>query len=326
MTASWLYILLLVLLVEEALSLINAAVNWRHAVKGCSRRRPAGFTPRVLLIVPCKGLDQGFRANITSLLHQDYPDYMVWFVVGHRSDPAYTQIRAILANQAGLAKATRLLVAGPCTTSSQKVHNLLYAIDQAPADVDVFAFADSDIQAPRTWLSDLIAPLAGPACGASTGYRWFVPSEGNLASTVLSCLNAKVAQMLGPGTFNLAWGGSMAIRKETFYSCNIQQIWSQCLSDDLTVSEAVKARGLRIRFVPRCLVPSHCRMGWLDLVRFGRRQLFLTRLYSPLTWILALTGTALATIDIWGIQAVAAWSWWRHWQVDVYGLTAPAWP
>jgi len=310
------------------LSLIHAAANWRYAIKAFGSPRPSRYAPKVLLIVPCRGLDKAFRNNIRSLLSQDYPDYVLWFVVRDQADPAYAELTAILARFAEVSRPrfVRILVAGPCTGSSQKLHNLLYAIGQSPDDIEVFAFADSDIQAPPDWLSSLIAPLANPRVGATTGYRWFVPVKADAASIVLSCLNAKVAQMLGQSSFNLAWGGSMAVRTETFRICKIEAIWARSLADDLTLAGAIRARGLRIRFVPRSLVPSYCQVTWREFLEFGRRQFFLTRLYSPGTWLVALIGTALAIFDLWAVLGMAVCSVCSGWMIGLAGMRVPAWP
>lgn len=321
------YWILLALVAEEALSFTLAAANYAYAVKRLRSRQRAWFKPKVLLIVPCKGVDEGFEQNMVALLTQDYPNYLVWFVVCQRSDSAYDLLWRLLADRTTryTAQGTRLLVAGSCSSSSQKVHNLLYCIDQAPPDVEVFAFADTDVKVGPTWLSDLIGPLVNPQVGATTGYRWFIPTRPNLATLTLSCLNAKVAQMLGQTRFNLAWGGSMAIRVQTFHRCNLYRHWQNSLADDLTLSHAVRARGLKIKFVPRCLVPSYTQVNWRQLLEFGRRQLFMTRLYSPNTWGLALLGTGLATIDLLLCPAIAAVAMHQGWRLSILGHHVPGW-
>lgn len=323
----WPYLILLALVAEEACSFILAAANYAYAVKRIHNRHQSRFKPRVLLIVPCRGVDEGFEQNMVALLTQDYPNYLVWFVVSHRSDPAYDLLSRLLTDRSSRysAKGTRLLVAGSCTSSSQKVHNLLCCIDNAPPDVQVFAFADTDVKVGPTWLSDLVGPLANPKVGATTGYRWFIPTRPNLATLTLSCLNAKVAQMLGQTSFNLAWGGSMAIRVETFHRCSLYWHWQKSLADDLTLAHAARAKGLKIKFVPRCLVPSFTQVNWRQLFEFGRRQLFMTRLYSPNTWALTLFGTGLAIVDLFFCPAISVLAMHQAWHVSILGHFVPGW-
>ena len=53
------------------------------------RRR---YSPRVALIIPCKNLDADFEQNIASFYTQDYENYLLWFVVEDKADPAYEQL------------------------------------------------------------------------------------------------------------------------------------------------------------------------------------------------------------------------------------------
>ncbi len=208
--------------------------------------------------MPCKGIDARFTANIHSFFEQDYENYYLLFVVESESDPAYQELVALKDRQTprSHALAVQILVAGPSRSSSQKIHNLLYALDRVPTDTEVLAFADSDVCVHRDWLGHLVHPLYQPKRGATTGYRWFVPTSCNVATLALSALNAAVAQFLGNSMFNQAWGGSMAIRAEDFRRLGMPEIWSQALSDDLSLSRAVRRAGLRIVFVPECLVAS----------------------------------------------------------------------
>ncbi len=53
------------------------------------------YAPRVALIIPCKNLDENFEQNIASFYRQDYENYLLWFVVEDKADPAYEQLRRI---------------------------------------------------------------------------------------------------------------------------------------------------------------------------------------------------------------------------------------
>ena len=94
-----------------------------------------------------------------------------------------------------------MLVSGPGQTCSQKIHNLLYAYHQIPDDIEVLAFADSDIYVKPHWLRHLVHPLRLKTRGATSGYRWFVPTTSNLATLALSAINAKIAATSGQHAF-----------------------------------------------------------------------------------------------------------------------------
>jgi cellulose synthase/poly-beta-1,6-N-acetylglucosamine synthase-like glycosyltransferase len=256
---------------------------------------------RTALIVPCRGLDSEFRGNIGSFFNQDYENYLLWFVVADKSDPAYDELCRLKSelSQRSKARDVQILVAGIAQSCSQKIHNLLYCCQKLADDVEILAFADSDICVRSDWLSHLVWPLHRSKTGVASGYRWFIPKKNNLASLVLSAINAKVAQLLGNTPFNQAWGGSMAIRVEVFRRLGIEKIWSRALSDDLLLSRAVKKAGMKVVFVPACLVASYTSTTWRELFEFGRRQFLITRISAPRTWWFALLTSLYSVLGVW---------------------------
>lgn len=283
--------------------------NRRYALNKYKRDR-CWYQPKTALIVPCKGLDLDFERNIGSLFAQEYDNYLLWFVVEAQDDPAY---KALLEFKQRLDQTTKAIdvkiwVSGKGTACSQKIHNLLYCCRRVPEDIEVLAFADSDITVRTDWLSHLVYPLHQKKNGVSSGYRWFVPVKNNLATLALSAGNAKVAQLLGNSLFNQAWGGSMAIRAQTFRELGIDKIWLKALSDDLSLSKAVKKAGLKVAFAPACLVATYESTNWTNAFEFTRRQFLITKVFSPGTWwfsISAMTGSVLAT---WGTAAFALYA------------------
>jgi cellulose synthase/poly-beta-1,6-N-acetylglucosamine synthase-like glycosyltransferase len=257
---------------------------------------------RTALIVPCRGLDSEFRANIASFFSQDYENYLLWFVVAEKSDPAYDELCRLKSelSQHSKARDVQIFVAGRAQSCSQKIHNLLYCYRKISNGVQILAFADSDICVRSDWLSHLVWPLHRSKTGVASGYRWFIPKKNNLASLVLSAINAKVAQLLGNTPFNQAWGGSMAIRVEVFRRLGIEKIWSRALSDDLLLSRAVKKAGMKVVFVPACLVASYTSTTWRELFEFGRRQFLITRISAPRTWWFALLSSLYSALGVWG--------------------------
>jgi ceramide glucosyltransferase len=287
-----------------------AVRNYRYALAKYDRKAITAYQPRVALLVPCKGLDPNFEVNIRSLLAQDYDAYRVYFVVQEKSDPAYGALRRMqdeLAGRAG-SPAVEILVAGASATCSQKIHNLLYAIERLQDDIEVLAFADSDVCVRSDWLIQLIRPLRKPKRGVTTGYRLFVPLRNNLATLGLSAINASIAQMLGNSRFNQAWGGSMAVRLADFRRLGLTETWKQTLSDDLSLSMAIKKAGMIVTFVPACLAASYEATTWRRLGEFGRRQFLITRVYAPLTWTLGLLSSVGSVVGLWGTAALGVYA------------------
>jgi cellulose synthase/poly-beta-1,6-N-acetylglucosamine synthase-like glycosyltransferase len=305
----WYYYIALAAIVSQLVFLFQTYNNYRYAVKKYKRKR-SWYRPRTVLIVPCKGLDSAFQQNSCSFFYQDYENYLLWFVVGDESDPAYSELCELKnrLSESSKAQDVQVFVAGQGQTCSQKIHNLLYCYERISDDIDVLAFADSDICVHSDWLSHLVYPLRKSKNGAASGYRWFIPEKNNLASLALSAMNAKVAQLLGNTRFNQAWGGSMAIRVEVFRKLGLDKIWPKTLSDDLSLSCAVKKAGLIVAFVPACLVASHEVTTWRKLFEFSRRQFLITRVSAPKTWWFGLFSGLYSILGIWAAAGLAIYA------------------
>jgi cellulose synthase/poly-beta-1,6-N-acetylglucosamine synthase-like glycosyltransferase len=305
----WYYCIAWVLIVSQLVFLFQTFKNFSYALSKYRKPRKWRLL-RVALIVPCKGLDADFQKNIASFFEQDYENYRLWFVVADQSDPAYGEICRLKEQLGPSCKAleVRIFTAGEARSCSQKIHNLLYCYRQMGDDIGILAFADSDTCVRPDWLRHLVWPLRQSKNGAATGYRWFVPRKNNLASLALSAVNGKVAQLLGNTWFNQAWGGSMAVRVEVFRRLDLDKIWTNTLSDDLSLSGAVKKVGMKITFVPACLVVSHESVSWRELFEFGRRQFLITRIYAPRTWWFGLFGSLYSVSGLWGTAAAAVYA------------------
>jgi ceramide glucosyltransferase len=309
---SGLEIFALIVMAAQVIFTIQVINNARYALKKYNLAREK-HRPKVALIIPCKGLDDALEQNILSFFAQEYSDYCLFLVVQEPDDPACPILTRLIEQQQGRtqAKGVRLLIAGRTAQSSQKLHNLLFAYRQIDPDTKILVFADSDACVGPQWLSHIVYPIRDKykdENGASTGYRWFVPKASNFASLALSALNAKVAQLLGNTRFNLTWGGSMAIRVDTFRRLRLDQIWACALSDDLSLSAAVSKAKLKIRFIPACMVASYESMSWKEFWEFGRRQFVITRIYRPKMWLFGVFSAFFAVFGLWGGIAALAWT------------------
>ena len=92
----WLEIIIGLAIVAELVFTIQVFSNFHYAMKKYRRERT--FRPRCVLVVPCKGLDAAFEANIRSFYDQMYEGYRLWFVVEDRSDAAYEALLRLKRN------------------------------------------------------------------------------------------------------------------------------------------------------------------------------------------------------------------------------------
>jgi len=274
---------------------LRSGVRFASYVRRELARSASDFTPLVSLIAPCRGLEDGLHENITALFAQDYPAYEIIFVTDRADDPVLELIEDVRrARTEGATTASRSLVAGAAADSGQKVHNLRAAVAAADPQSEVLVFVDTDARPHRQWLRSLVAPLADERIGAATGYRWFIPERGGIASQLRSVWNASIASALGEqADKNFCWGGSTAIRKSIFDSLQVCERWRETVSDDFTLTRVLQQAKLPIHFVPACLVASVGDSTFAELLEFTNRQLKITRVYAAHLWKPLLIGSLL---------------------------------
>ena len=280
-----LYILSGLALIQGIVSLRDGRRNKRYAI---GYRRGPGPEGSVVVFCPVKGAEGDLETNARSLLAQTHPDYRVVFIVESDQDPAF--------NLMSKMDRAEVLVAGQASESGQKVHNLRVAVARHGDSGEIFVFSDADVRFEPDWLVELVAPLSDPAVGATSGYRWYVPGPGSLPALIRSAWNATVAGFLGPHSNNFVWGGSTAIRRETFKRIGVLDYWKGALSDDYALTSALREAGSQIFFVPTCLVASYGACTWRELLEFTTRQIRITRIYAPRIWALGVTTYTLFNI------------------------------
>ena len=313
-----LYILSSLALIQGLVSLRDGGRNLNYARN--YQRSGSPMVGTVMVFCPVKGLDSNLDDNAGSLLRQDHPDYRVVYVVDSELDPAFPLLDRL--SQAGKAE---VYVAGEARVRGQKVHNLATAVRDKGRGAAVYVFCDADARFSVEWLRELVAPLSDATVGATTGYRWYVLPRGGrglgqvaltgAATALRSAWNASVAGFLGPHSRNFAWGGSTGIRRETFEAANVLDFWAGAVSDDYTLTRAVRGVGLDIVYVPTCLVPSYETCNWRQLLEFTTRQIKITRVYAPSVWRIGFTSYTLFNVTfLWlalrlgsGTVAVGLW-------------------
>ncbi|MEP6635527.1 MAG: glycosyltransferase [Acidobacteriota bacterium] len=280
----------------------------RYVRHELSQPLPA-FTPYASVIVPCRGLEEGLRENLAALFQQDYPEYEIIFVTDSADDPALGVIEVVRDSYSKRDQiSSRAVIAGNATDSGQKVHNLRAAVEELDPRSAVLVFVDTDARPQTDWLRSLVAPLHDETLGAATGYRWFVPLEGGLASYLRSVWNASITSALGARReTNFCWGGSTAIRRATFERLNTRERWRGSVSDDFTMTRVLSEAAMPIHFVPACLVGTLDSCSFGELLGFTNRQLKITRVYATHLWKPVLVGSLVfSAVFFGGIVLVVA--------------------
>ena len=244
----------------------------------------AAYQPPATLILPVRGVDHDLAQNLRSLARQNYPDYEFVIVSRESDDPAITLARLTLGDRA------KFVAAGaPPADRGEKIHNLLAAVAAARPESEVFAFADSDGQVTPAWMANLVQPLGDKKIGASTGFRWYFPEEGGFWSLLRSVWDSTIVSRLGADNRkNFAWGGAMAIRRETFEAARVAQYWHSSISDDYRLTDAVHAAKLGVHFTPRAMVAAPGETGRWEFLDWATRQMVITKVYRRGLWTVGL--------------------------------------
>jgi ceramide glucosyltransferase len=278
------YILVIIQIAVGAYSLWDG-FQWLQLVRKRLASHAGFYTPLAAVICPCKGNEPGLEENLSALVNFDYPNYEIYFALASSLDPA---LRAIEQVKALSPHPVHIVIAGPPEGCSEKVFNLRRTVESLAPDVDVLVFTDSDARLPRGWLKKIVAPLQDARIGATTGYRWIIPSgamrAGGFASALASAWNASVATLLGRAGENFCWGGGTAIRRQTFDDAQVLEAWSGASSDDFAMTQALEAARKPIVFCAECLAPTLHPWTGKSLLEFTNRQILITRVYSFKRW------------------------------------------
>ena len=256
------------------------------------------YLPRVLVIVPCRGMDHGMVANLKSIKTQEYPDFEAMAVVDERDDPAVEAIE-----KAEMRYVTSNV---QCDRCSGKVRAIASAIKMNPG-YEVYVVADSDIRVGRRWLSELVLPLADRSVGVSTMFPRFVP-EGGIASLIKFAWGFVGEGLMENDATRFVWGGSMAFRRSLVAGDKRMRFFLESefsVSDDITIMKMAKKDQLGIWYVGRHHPEVRSVDNFPEFVEWSNRQAALSvlgqrrNLYVGLVYyssesLLVVTGIALS--------------------------------
>lgn len=245
--------------------------------------------PAAHVFVCIKGKLPDLAESVRALEEQDYRgSYRVTYIV-EQDDPAHEAIERLVAKSARMDVKT----VGPVTSSgfrcAQKNFNLLHGIEHAESlgrPLEIYAFCDGDLVVTRTWLREMVHPIAAGESEGSTSFH-FVEAQGR---SVLGALHGmaetwqSLAALLCRGA---AWGGSMAIRRRVFHQVRLADVWRETVVDDMTMSKVIKAQRVRVAAVPQFLVTSKSEItSYRGFVRWLGRQFFFVKIYSPFWYVM----------------------------------------
>lgn len=295
-----------------SLELIIIVRSFVYARRERNRRR-APYRPRVAILSPHYGWDGQTERNARLLLEQEYDgEYEVIFVThadGRKGpDSSYAPLKALAEQYPGRA---RVLLAPSILDHSlprsQKVENLLTAVGGLEEGVEAIALVDADSRVRRDWLRSIVEPLQDPGIGATVGARYYVPQMLRVPAAVESVWINFQFLWQGDHSRSMAWGGSTAMRVETFRQGNVPGRWMRAAFEDHQMTRCIRELGLKIHFVPACMVITETGdRAWRQVMEFTNRQLLVTyRMGLRTQWTMVMLTFVPKALIIFGLLPFA---------------------
>ena len=255
--------------------------SFRYARRERRAGRPP-YTPKVAIIAPHYGWDADTAEHVKGLLHQVYAGaYEVFFVTHQKADVGHDVSYPHLCEIADAHPHAHVLLAPNIVENqlprSQKVQNLMTAIEHLPDDVEVIAFVDADVAIREDWLTLLVNPLQEPDIGTTVGGRFYFPQTWNIASLVEAIWVNFQMSFQGDHSLSMVWGGSNAFRREMLEKARILQRWEEATIEDLNTTLAMRDIKHKVHFVPDCVaITRTSKRTWHQIVEFTNRQVIMT--------------------------------------------------
>lgn len=230
----------------------------------------------VAVVLCVRGSDPSLPDCIRSILNLDYPSYEVVFVFDSPEDPGVATVERLIAEPHECSTSMQWIPT-PTGTASLKCDAVVHAVQNLGPKPEIIAFVDADTIVTQNWLRELVQPFEDHKVGATTGMRWYEAPDGHFGSLVRAMWNtAAIVQMYW---YRIAWGGSLAVRRNAILDTNLLQRWSHAFCEDTMVNDELKRFGLRIEIVPSLHMVNQERCRLSSCMNWVTRQLITTRLY-----------------------------------------------
>lgn len=229
-----------------ALVSLSFPVHLAMARARTRKPEPAGMPPRIGVVVPMRGAEEGLGANVAAMIAQRAPGGVRLVFVAEDADDAGLIMAGTLA--AGHAH-VGLVVSGPAGTDLGKAHNLAAGLERL--DADVFVLADSDARPPDPeFIARLAAGLDAPQVGLVSCAPSYRGARDLGAGLVAAMIDTDVAGLLGVfhawNRMAVANGTCLAVRADVLKGVGGVAWLRRRLLMDSALARRVVERGHRV--------------------------------------------------------------------------------
>mmetsp|Transcript_8504 Transcript_8504/g.31420 ORF Transcript_8504/g.31420 Transcript_8504/m.31420 type:complete len:489 (+) Transcript_8504:136-1602(+) len=272
--------------------------------------------PMVTVLMPVKGVKSHSVDNWRTQVATTYPGHVEFvFIVESQEDLAFESIKAFIqhyqeehgadADEAfsncnrsqspscyakcrGNQRTVALFVAGAASTCSQKLHNMLYGVEQAHADSEYTLFLDDDVTLHHRMIEHLVEERRkDPRVFMVTGYPYDLPyQDGTLFSYCVMAYHLPLLIFFMAFRSTLfAWGGCMLFATKELRSDAYGMLskWRNGgYSDDMIAGSVTVANKRRLASPELACFPNKLEKNvtWHHYWNYIRRQTFTLTTYS----------------------------------------------
>jgi len=216
---------------------------------------------KILLMVPCKGTDIQLERNLKNATRQDYANYKAVAIVESKDDPAFKAIKA---------SGIDYLIADPnYQNCSGKVKNLATAIAKFN-NYEAYCIMDSDVNAGPGWLSSLASAM-DDGVGIATAFPLFNPVDGRFWSKAKHLWGFVGFGLMENPETRFGWGGTLLFRKTLLEEGGFE-LFTGSVSDDITLTNLCREKGLAIAYVPEARPVVDCKETAASFIEWSNRQ------------------------------------------------------
>ena len=164
--------------------------------------------PQVSFVMPVKGTHAHSEASWISQVtrHGYHGQVECIFVVQERADPAYQLLQEMQADGRLPTDGVRVLVAGLTKQTSQKLHNLIYAIERVAEGSEYVLMLDDDMMLHAGAVADLTHELRDASVLAASGFSCDVPGVRSVVCAAACMLRLAMDISVSSGKASTAWG------------------------------------------------------------------------------------------------------------------------
>jgi len=231
-------------------------------------------TPQIAFVLPVKGTHPNSATNwISQVNRHGYAGAVEFvFVVQEDTDPAFVLLKKMQAEGTLPTEGVRVLVAGLTERTSQKLHNMIHAIENVGPESELVLMLDDDMLLNKGAVNWLVHELEDGHCLAASGWSCDVPAVDSIVCHAACMFRLALEISFSSGWANAAWGGCCMMRRADLLESvpdGVMYHWkNDGYSDDWIITQVARRHRKRIAN-PQCLL-------FLNLTDFDR----LKRLYN----------------------------------------------